>query len=162
MTYLVRGSRVPDAVDLSNCKMMRDHGGLGKAGRAAGECERRYRRPRLRRILKSHPTALAMLQQVLPRPEAIIRAMVSRIESEHPRLGDITLFRGCTNRGEQVRLADEKLDLCCSDMVVQLVGSVRWIRARPASSGTDDAQTQQRIINLTAFSFGDAAFPPTH
>ena len=67
--------------------------------------------------------------------------MISRIESEHSRTGDITLFRGRTNRAEQVRLADEKLDLCRSNMVVQLVGSVRWVRARPASSGTDDPQT---------------------
>lgn len=79
--------------------------------------------------------------------------MIHRIESENPRIRDTALFRGCTDGGEQVRLADEKLNLCRSDMVVQLVGSVRWIRACPASSSTDDSQTEQRVINLRAFSF---------
>ena len=66
MTYLVRRYRVPNIVNLSNCKLMRDHGSFGKAGRAAGECERRYRRSRFFRIIKSYPITLAMLQQVLP------------------------------------------------------------------------------------------------
>lgn len=61
MTYIVRRYRVPNVVNLSHCETMRDHGSFGKAGRAAGECEGRYRRPRLLRIIKRHPIALAML-----------------------------------------------------------------------------------------------------
>lgn len=107
--------------------MVRDHGRFRKPCRSAGEAQRADSVPDLVRVRDLNPILLAMLHQFFPGPITLARPMIERIKDEDPRVRDVALFRRFNGGEQQVRLANQKLDMGGPDVVAQLEDCVGGI-----------------------------------